>query len=641
MSLFVIPKELIKASKTLIKQCKGSNIEALATDINEILLLLKKIKNAFSFVTNLYSLQEKVKSFIFNFKALDINEANYESSKKLADFLTHVVTMFGDEKYANTLFAKDVFDITIPTMDPVSVDLKAASKRYLHRIESKIKRYEKQNGITLKSTQPEVIEPIILVQEPQITSKLEEKELVDSTPTSDEDTKDADPYEEVHIPSNKVSKKVKQFTQKKADKISAFFNELAKLHAEIEEESDEDSHVKVHSNKHNQAVDPETTKQNPFASNSALDDANTSETHWPEMGEKKFQTIPKEEPEAVTLPDGFKKRKDEIKEQFGILITQYLEKDEYLPAAFNARESIKFRGEKKVFETSGQVKGCIDAALNNSQGYSHDERFKNTLNSIQSIKGLVPTFNDETILIYDALIDLAHSGVQGSIVDLYYEPYLGPEVDFYSNDKRAFLVELNELAGKKIKSSLEPFPKALKALQDALDNPTSANSQAFKQAGEEVYRTTKQAYEKGEVSENDLQKLVQFIKGTTDVINDPNTDNIKTHQENTEEVLGMNRKWTRVVGAAMLGVLGVALIAASIILAIGTFGGSTPLSAAGFVLGGNIIGVGVGLGLGMAFGVGLVTAGGLFGHRASKSNIALAGEQVINEAEIEKNKQQI
>jgi hypothetical protein len=648
MSLFVIPKELIKASKVLITQCQGSDIEALAKNINKILRQLNAIDGPFSLATNAYSLQEKARTIISTFKALKINEANYKSSKNLAEFFTFVVGMFGDEKYSNSMFANDVFDIAIPTRDNVSVDLKAVSKRYLNNIQNKIKQYDVQNT---KPTQSVVIEPIKHSEKPlvpKIIVKLEEKKI--EIPQTDTATNiEEELYEEIQSSSNKMSRKLKKFPQEHAEKIIAFFNELSRLNADIDEGFIEntptipkDSNVGVISNKENQKADIETLAHNLLASNSSLDDANTSEPHWTGMKENskltknKHQMEP-EECESIKLTtELFVNEKKAIANDFSELMTDYLHNEDFLVKAFNERDSIQYNDAKVAFKTTEEVKAAIADTLNNLGGYSHDERFKNRVSSIESIKELVPYFKDDTILIYDALINLAHAEVMDSIETLYFEPFQGPDVENYHKDRNAFLNELNELAGEKIKSSL--IPHALEALQEALDNNSLINGEGLQKAGKEVYVASKQAYEKGYVSEKDLPKLVQFINGTTAVINDPKDINtINRHQKNTEEVLGMNRKWTKLVASAMLCFLGVAFIGVSIAFAIGTFGGSTPLSAAGFVLGCHIIGAGFGVGVGMAGGVGLVALGGLFANSARKGSIALVGEQVRDEAAIEKN----
>jgi len=170
---------------------------------------------------------------------------------------------------------------------------------------------------------------------------------------------------------------------------------------------------------------------------------------------------------------------------------------------------------------------------------------------------------------------------------------------------------------------------------DKLEKATKANNQnsELKAAGRQVHSAVKKAKDKGMIAPKDFPKLTKYVQGTTAVIKDlTDPEKINEHAKNTEEAIGTNRQWGKLIGGAMLGFLGVALVAVSVAVAVATFGGSTPLSAAGLALGGSMVAAGITVGVAAVAGLSLATTAGIFADRARKGDIAVAGERVLSEA---------
>ena len=163
------------------------------------------------------------------------------------------------------------------------------------------------------------------------------------------------------------------------------------------------------------------------------------------------------------------------------------------------------------------------------------------------------------------------------------------------------------------------------ALKEALTNPAILNNSALQEAGSKILQIAKDASEEVDVSEKHQFQLTQCLNSATEVIKDPtNVEKIQHLQKNTEEALAMNSPWLQLMAGAMLGLLGVAVIGISIVLAVGTFGGATPVSAAGLAIGGSMIGAGFAVGIGMAAGLGITVGAGILANDAIKENRAMA-----------------
>lgn len=132
------------------------------------------------------------------------------------------------------------------------------------------------------------------------------------------------------------------------------------------------------------------------------------------------------------------------------------------------------------------------------------------------------------------------------------------------------------------------------------------------------------------VSAKDLPTLTKFVKETTDLLQNPLSGQKMTkHAKNINQVMKIKRPWGKIIGGAMLAVLGTALVATSIVVAVASFGAAAPVSLAGLALGGSIIAAGVTVAAGLSVGVGLTVTAGMFANRARKGEMAIAGEKVI------------
>ena len=155
--------------------------------------------------------------------------------------------------------------------------------------------------------------------------------------------------------------------------------------------------------------------------------------------------------------------------------------------------------------------------------------------------------------------------------------------------------------------------------------------------GKGIKQIAKNTIENESLTAEDLLNLNKWVRGVDEVIQNPHDlKAIQKHHTNTQEVISMNTQWAKLIAGAMLSFLGVALIGVAIVFAIGTFGGSTPLSAAGFALGWGMVASGFTVGIGMAAGLGLAVGLGIFANSARKEMSAMMLEQ--NEAGIESKK---
>lgn len=333
--------------------------------------------------------------------------------------------------------------------------------------------------------------------------------------------------------------------------------------------------------------------------------------------------------------------KEQIKKDFIKTLNQFLRDEAFLPDALNASKFIR-KGNKEYesFQSIEEVNKALDE-INAKTGeftITSADRLGNLLvhyvKYMESTDDLKRSLTTAEILKYEAIISYAHVHVLKRIEALYVANATGKDAERYFNAKSEFENELYVMAKPEFTSYYE-CKSALNELKQALEDP-QLNSIELKKAGINVLDTTQMAFEKGEVPNEDLPRLINFIQGTTEVLKNPDDiTKIKKHHDNTKDAIGMNRKWGKLIGLAMLAFLGVAIIGVSIVLAVGTFGGTTPLSAAGLALGTNIIASSFAVGIGMAGGLGLASTGGLFAHRAWKGDIAIAGEQVEKEAEKE------
>lgn len=118
----------------------------------------------------------------------------------------------------------------------------------------------------------------------------------------------------------------------------------------------------------------------------------------------------------------------------------------------------------------------------------------------------------------------------------------------------------------------------------------------LRESSTEFLRVVKEVRDKGLLAPKEIPKLTDYVVSTKNIIQDPSSENIAIHARATKAALHSNKAWGKKVGGAMLAVFGAVLIAASIVLAVGTFGVASPISAIGIALGGTAISVGTAIG---------------------------------------------
>ncbi|MBX3708364.1 MAG: hypothetical protein KIT56_10315 [Gammaproteobacteria bacterium] len=174
------------------------------------------------------------------------------------------------------------------------------------------------------------------------------------------------------------------------------------------------------------------------------------------------------------------------------------------------------------------------------------------------------------------------------------------------------------------------FHRAYRGLQNTAQASRKNPDSPLKAAGRGVLNRAIEAERK--TTQEELSELTKFVEGTTDVVSNPDDKNIEKHAQNTKNAIGKkNCQWGKLVGGAMLCVLGATLIATSLLLVITTFGVATPLSAFGIAFASKMTVAGVVISA-AAVGASLTTTAGIFADRGRKGELAVAGERVEKEA---------
>lgn len=106
----------------------------------------------------------------------------------------------------------------------------------------------------------------------------------------------------------------------------------------------------------------------------------------------------------------------------------------------------------------------------------------------------------------------------------------------------------------------------------------------------------------------DLSTLTHLIHSTNDVIKEPNK-----HFDGYRQLankMPTKRSWGKILSGVALALLGAVIVAASVAVAVASFGVATPLSAMGIVIGASVVTAGVACAAGVV-GLGAMTAGSI------------------------------
>lgn len=158
------------------------------------------------------------------------------------------------------------------------------------------------------------------------------------------------------------------------------------------------------------------------------------------------------------------------------------------------------------------------------------------------------------------------------------------------------------------------------------DNPT------LKSTGENFLKIAENAVSSGSIKQDELPQLTANVKTTTALIQDPeNEERLVNHSRQTEEALSSKRPWKKLVGGAMLCVLGAAVITASIAAFVLTSGVFPEVSIAGAAIGADLIQKGYQICKAAAAGIRLSSSGNSFFKKTAKkddTDIELENRQV-------------
>lgn len=163
---------------------------------------------------------------------------------------------------------------------------------------------------------------------------------------------------------------------------------------------------------------------------------------------------------------------------------------------------------------------------------------------------------------------------------------------------------------------------------------TDDNDTPLKVAGKEVLYYTNLALQDKMVKPDELPVLAKFIKHTANAIEHPErpTNITRLCDDIKDGLSGKYRRWGKLIGGAMLGVLGLIVIAASVSLFLATFGLSSPLSGLGFALSASLLLNAITICSASLLAVSGLTAGAAsigFLSLGYQQNIATSGEEVL------------
>ncbi len=135
---------------------------------------------------------------------------------------------------------------------------------------------------------------------------------------------------------------------------------------------------------------------------------------------------------------------------------------------------------------------------------------------------------------------------------------------------------------------IDKFETALKYLKTATKKED--NNPEMRQIGQQLSNRIENAQKEKKITTNDLPLLIQSVKDSTNLINDPiSSENFNNSIKSTQKISkigGFSRNETlKAVGKLGLALLGTAIISASIAFAVATMFIGTPLSVAGVAIG--------------------------------------------------------
>src|SRR5205085_8586991 len=134
----------------------------------------------------------------------------------------------------------------------------------------------------------------------------------------------------------------------------------------------------------------------------------------------------------------------------------------------------------------------------------------------------------------------------------------------------------------------QKFYQACEELCRACELNTDA---PLNKAGRRVLDSAYKAFKEKLIKSEELPSLTEFVNNTAKIIQTPpdhKTFNNYSNSVNQALSISVDREWGKLIGGAMLSVLGIALVGTAVAVAVATFGGSAPLSALAIAVGGNL-----------------------------------------------------
>jgi len=177
----------------------------------------------------------------------------------------------------------------------------------------------------------------------------------------------------------------------------------------------------------------------------------------------------------------------------------------------------------------------------------------------------------------------------------------------------------------------------------ATPNNTDSESDAeIKIAGKEVLYYAMLAKRENMVPANELPVLTKFLQDTAAVVSNTNPKNIHSLTKNIEESInGKYRRWGKLIGGAMLVLLGVIVLAVAATLLATSLGATTPLTPIMAWAATSIIAKGVAIGAAALLGIGGITFaawGGSMFSAGNQENIATPANKLVTLAKKHQNK---
>lgn len=328
----------------------------------------------------------------------------------------------------------------------------------------------------------------------------------------------------------------------------------------------------------------------------------------------------------VDMSKDLLERKEQIKRNFNSIIKKQTHDEGILADAFNTRESIFINGEKFTqFKTSNEVKTALDNIMQKNSKYTYDKRSFITLTSIGCTQTQLEFLRIDEILTYAAIQFLAYSDVVQSINDIYM-PYFNDmnQTQEYLDDMQNLGKELDVVAGNEIMSLLAPraFQRALDALDNSVSDIKNLNV-ALKDAGRDVLDTAK-GFSLDSLDPDKLAQLTKLVSDTSKMVQNITLEKVQDYTVQVQQAIDLSRNYARaeLLSGAMLVFLGIALIITSIIIAVATFGGATPLSVVALPLGSSLVITGITLAATAGSGLLVTATGGLVIACAQKEGLA-------------------